>query len=57
MHMNPAAIVLHSKDLVNWELASYCMDRLDLGPAFRLEEQYVRSGHRNAAVSVVEKLE
>lgn len=37
MHMNPAAIVLHSKDLVNWELASYCMDRLDLGPAFRLE--------------------
>jgi beta-xylosidase len=37
MHMNPALIVLHSKDLVNWELASYCMDRLDLGPAFRLE--------------------
>ncbi|HEY4330757.1 MAG TPA: glycoside hydrolase 43 family protein, partial [Phycisphaerae bacterium] len=37
MHMNPALIVLHSKDLVNWELASYCMDRLDLGPAFRLQ--------------------
>lgn len=37
MHMNPAAVVLHSKDLVNWELASYCMNRLDLGPAFRLE--------------------
>lgn len=37
MHMNPALIVLHSKDLVNWELASYCMDRLDLGPAFRLD--------------------
>src|SRR5215471_3099233 len=37
MHMNPAAVVLHSKDLVNWELASYCMDRLDLGPAYRLE--------------------
>ena len=37
MHMNPAVIVLHSKDLVNWELASYCMDRLDLGAAFRLE--------------------
>jgi beta-xylosidase len=37
MHMNPALIVLHSRDLVNWELASYCMDRLDLGPAFRLE--------------------
>jgi xylan 1,4-beta-xylosidase len=37
MHMNPALIVLHSRDMVNWELASYCMDRLDLGPAFRLE--------------------
>jgi len=37
MHMNPGLIVLHSKDLVNWELASYCIDRLDLGPSFRLE--------------------
>jgi len=37
MHMNPALIVLHSRDLVNWELASYCMDRLDLSPAFHLE--------------------
>ncbi len=37
MHMNPGAIVLHSKDLVNWELASYCIDRLDLRPAFHLE--------------------
>lgn len=37
MHMNPAMQLMHSKDLVNWELAGYCMDRLDLGPAFRLE--------------------
>lgn len=37
MHMNPAVILMQSKDLVNWELAGYCMDRLDLGPAFRLE--------------------
>ncbi len=37
MHMNPGLMVLHSKDLVNWELASYCIDRLDFGPAFRLE--------------------
>ena len=37
MHMNPAVEILHSKDLVNWELAGYCMDRLDLGPAYRLE--------------------
>jgi xylan 1,4-beta-xylosidase len=37
MHMNPAVQLMHSKDLVNWELAGYCTDRLDLGPAFRLE--------------------
>ncbi len=37
MHMNPAVQLMHSKDLVNWELAGYCMDRLDFGPAFRLE--------------------
>jgi xylan 1,4-beta-xylosidase len=37
MHMNPAVQLMHSKDLVKWELAGYCMDRLDLGPAFRLE--------------------
>ncbi len=37
MHMNPAVQLMHSKDLVNWELAGYCMERLDLGPAFRLE--------------------
>jgi xylan 1,4-beta-xylosidase len=37
MHMMPAVIVMHSKDLVNWELASYCMDKLDLGNIYRLE--------------------
>jgi beta-xylosidase len=37
MHMNPAVQIMHSKDLVNWELVGYCMDRLALGPAFRLE--------------------
>jgi xylan 1,4-beta-xylosidase len=37
MHMNPAVEILHSKDLVNWELAGYCTDKLDLGPAYRLE--------------------
>ena len=37
MHMNPGLIAMHSKDLVNWDLASYCIDRLDLGPRFRLE--------------------
>jgi xylan 1,4-beta-xylosidase len=37
MHMNPAVQLMHSKDLVNWELVGYCTNRLDLGPAFRLE--------------------
>jgi xylan 1,4-beta-xylosidase len=38
MHMNPAVQLMHSKDLVNWELAGYCIDRLNLGPAYRLED-------------------
>jgi beta-xylosidase len=37
MHANPGLAVLHSKDLVNWEFLGYAFDRLDLGPAFRLE--------------------
>src|ERR1043165_3602380 len=37
MHMMPAVQIMQSKDLVNWELSGYCMDRLDLGPSFRLE--------------------
>jgi beta-xylosidase len=37
MHMNPAVILMHSKDLVNWELAGYCTNKLDLGPEYRLE--------------------
>jgi xylan 1,4-beta-xylosidase len=38
MHMNPAVQLMHSRDLVNWELAGYCADKLDLGPAYRLED-------------------
>jgi len=37
MHMMPAVELLHSKDLVNWELAGYCTNKLDLGPAYRME--------------------
>jgi beta-xylosidase len=37
MHSMPGLPVLHSKDLVNWTLLSYCFDKLDLGPSFRLE--------------------
>ena len=25
----PGLVVLHSKDLVNWEFSSYCFDRFD----------------------------
>ena len=37
MHAMPGLPVLHSRDLVNWELASYALDALDLGPRYRLE--------------------
>jgi len=37
MHAMPGLPVLRSRDLVNWELMSYALDRLDLGPEFRLE--------------------
>ena len=29
MHAVPGLVILHSKDLVNWEFASYCFDRFD----------------------------
>jgi len=38
MHAFPGLPVLHSKDLVNWELLGYALDRLDYGPAYRLED-------------------
>ncbi|MDP4189357.1 MAG: family 43 glycosylhydrolase, partial [Bacteroidota bacterium] len=37
MHSMPGVVVLHSKDLVNWEFLSYCFDKLDLGPEFNLD--------------------
>ena len=38
MHAMPSLVILHSKDLVNWEFLSYAAEKLDLGPEFRLEE-------------------
>ena len=38
MHMNPSVEILHSRDLVNWQLVGYCAKKLDLGPAYRLED-------------------
>ena len=37
MHSMPGLPVLHSRDLVNWTFLSYAIDKLDLGPSFRLE--------------------
>lgn len=37
MHTMPGLPVLHSRDLVNWELISYAADRLDYGPEIRME--------------------
>jgi len=38
MHAMPGLAVLHSRDLVNWDFQSYALDRLDLGPEYRLED-------------------
>jgi beta-xylosidase len=38
MHSMPGLPILRSRDLVNWTFLGYAMDRLDLGPSFRLEE-------------------
>lgn len=37
MHSMPGLPILHSKDLVNWDFVAYALDKLDLGPAYRLE--------------------
>ena len=38
MHTMPGLPILRSKDLVNWEFVAYALEKLDLGPAFRLED-------------------
>lgn len=38
MHAMPGLPILHSRDLVNWELLGYALDQLDLGPEYRLED-------------------
>jgi xylan 1,4-beta-xylosidase len=37
MHAMPGLPMLHSKDLVNWDFVCYVVDKLDFGPAYRLE--------------------
>ena len=36
MHSVPGLVVLHSKDLVNWEFSSYCFDRYDDSDDFNM---------------------
>lgn len=39
MHTVPGLVILHSRDLVNWENISYCFDRFDFDdPAFSLQQ-------------------
>ncbi len=37
MHTMPGLPILHSKDLVNWDFICYAVEKLDMGPEFRLE--------------------
>ena len=39
MHSVPGLVVLHSKDLVNWEFSSYCFDRFDDSDDFNLRDR------------------
>ena len=40
MHSVPGLVILHSKDLVNWEFASYCFDRFDFS-----EDRFALKNH------------
>ena len=37
MHLMPGAPIMHSKDLVNWEIASYIFDRIEETPCYSME--------------------
>ena len=41
MHAVPGLVILHSKDLVNWEFASYCFDRFDFS-----EDKFALKNHQ-----------
>ncbi|MCB0688372.1 MAG: glycoside hydrolase 43 family protein [Saprospiraceae bacterium] len=38
MHTMPGLPILHSRDLVNWRLLGYAIERLNTGPEIRLED-------------------
>ncbi len=37
MHLMPGAPIMHSKDLVNWEIVSYIFDKLEETPSYDME--------------------
>lgn len=37
MHAMPGVVVMHSKDLVNWDFLGYCFNNLNLGEEFNLD--------------------
>ena len=37
MHLMPGAPIMHSKDLVNWEIVSYIFDRIEETPYYSME--------------------
>ncbi len=37
MHLMPGAPIMHSKDLVNWEIVSYIFDRIEETPLYDME--------------------
>lgn len=38
MHLMPGGLIMHSKDLVNWERTGYLFDRLEENPRYDLKE-------------------
>ena len=55
MHMMPGAPIMHSKDLVNWEIVSYLFDTIDESPANNLEEEPFMARDNGQAPSVITK--
>ena len=54
MHMMPAVQLMQSKDLVNWELAGYCGDKLRFRPGIqpRRRPKHLRQRHLGAVHSL-----
>jgi beta-xylosidase len=38
MHLMPGLPIMHSRDLVNWQLINYCFDRMNPGPEYSFQE-------------------